>query len=402
MSAPLRPVETHEAESRQEQRRSWVVPLAVLAVAALVVALLFATRPPVEVAAPDFLPPLVRVQTVTLQPLRLIVHAEGSAQAAVHSDLVAEVSGRVLELSPALVEGGFFRRGDVLLRLDDRDYRIALEKARAAVERSESEAALADLRLGRRQQLVERGVVSRDELDDGESQAKVARAALRSARADLARAELDLERTIIRAPYDGRVSSHAVDRGQFVSRGALLASVYATGRSEVRLPVPDEALAHLGLPLDFQSEVGSDGPGVELFADVAGQSGRWSGHIDRAEGQIDPRTRMVTLVARVENPFLRSADRPEAPPLAPGLFVRADIKGREVVDAVRLPSGALRAGDQVLVVESDVLRFRDVVVLRRERDSVVVSSGLRAGDEVCVSTLEAATEGMRVRRAAPQ
>lgn len=401
MSAPLRPVETPEADSQPEHRRSWVVPLAVLASAALVVVLLFATRPAVEVAAPDFLPPLVRVQIVTPQRLRLTVHAEGSAQAAVHSDLVAEVSGRVLELSPALVEGGFFGGGDVLLRLDDRDYRVALEKARAAVERSESEAALADLRLGRRQQLVERGVVSRDELDDGESQAKVAHAALRSARADLARAELDLERTIIRAPYDGRVSSHAVDRGQFVSRGALLASVYATDRAEVRLPVPDEALAHLGLPLDFQSEAGSGGPGVVLHADVAGQSARWSGHIDRAEGQIDPRTRMVTLVARVEDPFLRSADRLEAPPLAPGLFVRADIDGREVADAVRLPSGALRAGDQVLVLEGDLLRFRDVVVLRRERDTVVVSSGLRAGDEVCISTLEAATEGMRVRRAAP-
>ena len=108
---------------------------------------------------------------------------------------------------------------------------------------------------------------------------------------------------------------------------------------------------------------------------------------------------MVTLVAGVDDPFGRAPDAPETPPLAPGLFVRAEIEGREVSEAVVLPSGALRSGDRVLVVLEDTLHFRPVTVLRRERDTVVIGSGLATGDEVCISTLEAATEGMRVRRA---
>ncbi len=402
MTSPLRPVETEESQRESESLgpspRRWVFPLAVLGGAAVVVVLLLATRPEVVVESPEFLPPLVRVLEVEPQRIRLDVEAEGSAEAAVHSELVAEVWGRVLELGPALVEGGFFREGEELLRLDDREYRVAVEKARAAVERSESEALLAERRLERRRQLVEEGVGSRDDLDDGENQAKVARATLRSARADLARAELDLERTRVRAPYDGRVATREVDRGQFVSRGTPLASIYAIARAEVRLPVPDEDLAHLGIPLDFEASEAGAGPVVRLRAKVAGSDASWRGAIHRTEGRIDPRTRMVTLVARVEDPFGRAADNTETPPLAPGLFVRAEIEGREVAEAVRLPGGALRAGDQVLVLEGDVLRFRSVTVLRRERDSVVIGSGLAAGEVVCVSPLEAATDGMRVRR----
>ncbi len=403
MTTPLRPVEVADDDERPEHRagraRRVGLPIAVLAGAAAVVALLLATRPEVEVVAPDYLPPLVRVATVTPQTLRLDVLAEGSVEAAVHSELVAEVAGRVLELGPALEEGGFFREGEVLLRLDDREHRVSFEKARAAVERSESEATLADLRLVRRRQLVDEGVQSRDALDAGESEARVAHATLRSARADLARAELDLERTTVRAPFAGRVSSLAVDRGQFVSRGTPLASIYAIDRSEVRLPVPDRALAHLGIPLDFQTRDDAPGPSVELRAEVAGRDARWSGVIDRAEGEIDPRTRMVTLVAVVDDPFFQDSERGDTPPLAPGLFVQAEVEGRRVDDAVRIPSGALRPGDQVLVLDGDALRFRDVDVLRRERDTVVVGAGLAAGDEVCISPLEAATEGMRVRRA---
>ncbi len=400
MTSPLRRVESAGSDhARGRGVKRWLLPLAVLAAAVAVVALMFATRPEVELQSPDFLPPLVRVLEVEPRTIRLNVNGEGSVEAAVHSELVAEVSGRVLELGPALEEGGFFEEGDVLLRLDDRDYRVELEKARASVERSESEATLAELRLGRRRQLVDEGVVSRDELDDGESQARVARAVLRGARAELAQAELDLERTTVRAPYDGRVSAHVVDRGQFVSRGTPLASIYAIGRSEVRLPVPDEDLAHLGLPLDFQARGGVSGPAVELRAKVAGRNARWQGRIDRTEGRIDPRTRMVTLVAQVEDPFGRAPGASDMPPLTPGLFVHAEIQGREVADAIRLPSGALRADGQVLVLEGGVLRFRSVTVLRRERDTVVIGSGLAAGDVVCVSTLEAATDGMRVRRA---
>lgn len=403
MSAPLRPVTEEPTPEEPRGRRSrgasrkWL-PLAVVVAALALVALLFATRPVVEVKAPEFLPPLVRVVEVVPQTLRLDVEAEGSVGAAVRTELVSEVAGRVLSLGPALVEGGHFEEGEVLLRLDDRDYRVALERARAVVERRESEALLAESRLERRSRLVEGGVVSVDLLEEGENEARVARAELRSARAELTRAELDLERSVVRAPYRGRVLSQSVDRGQFVARASPIASVYAIHLAEVRLPVPDAALADLGIPLDFHAAGRGDGPAVTLRADVAGHEASWAGTLDRVEGEVDPRTRMVTLVARVEDPFGRETPR-TGPPLAPGLFVRAEISGREADGVVRVAAAALRAGRQVMVLEEGVLRFREVTVLRRERDTILIGGGLRAGDLVCVSALEAATDGMRVRRA---
>ncbi len=402
MTSPLRPVEEQPSppdeprEARSARRR--FLPALVVAAALGVVALLYATRHEVVVQAPEFLPPLVRVMEVTPQTLRLDVQAEGSVEAAVESELASEVAGRVLALGPDLVEGGTFAEGDVLLRLDDRDYRVALEKARAVVERRESETRLAESQLQRWARLEGGGVISIDQLEEGENQAAVARAELRSARAELAQAELDLERTVIRAPYDGRVLDTAVDRGQFLARASPIATVYSTARAEVRLPVSDDALADLGIPLDYHAAEGDAAPEVRFRAEVAGRDAEWLGVLDRVEGQVDPRTRMVTLVARVEDPFGRErADAP--PPLAPGLFVRAEIAGRSVENAVRIPAGALREGRQVLVLEDDVLRFREVTVLRRERDTILIGGGLAAGEVVCVSSLEAATDGMKVRRA---
>ena len=400
MSSSLRSVEpAPEAGARAVGRRRWQAPLLVLAGAFGLAALLFATRPSVVVEPPEVLPPLVRTVRAELAPLRLDVRAEGSVEAQVRSELVAEVAGRVVALAPALVAGGSFARGDVLLRLDDREYRVALEKAEASVERLESELRLADRQLERRRALLEQGVASVADLDAEESRADVARASLRSARADLARAQLDLERTALRAPYAGRVSERRVDRGQFVTTGASLASLYSTEGAEIRLPVPDSELSHLGLPLDFEARGGTPGPPVTLEAQVAGERAQWRGAIDRIEGRIDPRTRMATLVARVADPFGRERDadaRPTAP-LAPGLFVSAVIEGRALEAALRLPSVALREGDRVFVVEEGRLRTREVSVLRRERDTVVIAGGIEAGELVCVSPLEAATDGMQVR-----
>ncbi|HAA78682.1 TPA: efflux RND transporter periplasmic adaptor subunit, partial [Candidatus Latescibacteria bacterium] len=116
----------------------------------------------------------------------------------------------------------------------------------------------------------------------------------------------------------------------------------------------------------------------------------------RVEGEIDPQTRMIHLVARVKDPYAA----PEAstrPPLAVGLYVEADIGGRLVENAVILPRAALRGTDQVLVVEDERLRYRDVTVLRADSEHIVITSGLQAGERVCISPLDTVVDGMRVR-----
>lgn len=400
-----------------------LAPIVIFAVGVVMIAGLVATKPPIEKRVIEVPRPVVRVETVKAEPVRFSVAAQGTVVPRRQSSLVSQVAGEVVWTSPAFVAGGFFEEDEPLLRIDAADYEAELESARASVARAESEARRAAKELGRQRRLAEGSVSSEARIDDAENQNRVAQAGLREAKARMGRAERDLERTEVRAPYPGRVRSEGVDVGQFVSRGAPLAEVYAVDYAEVRLPVPDRELRFLDLPLGrrgttpvFDSTADStadataeateeaadaqaavSGPAVALSADFAGQGHTWRGQIVRTEGEIDPRSRMVTVVARVEDPYGHEATAAAGAPLAVGLFVSAQIEGVEVERAVVLPRTALRGDGEVFVVDDEGrLRLRSVEVLRQERDRVVVGSGLAEGEQVCVSPMPSAIDGMRV------
>ena len=381
------------------RRARALVPLAILATGVALSAAVFITRPRVEPRATAPMAPLVRVTEVEPHELVLRVRGHGTVVPRSESDLVPQVSGEVIWISPALVAGGFFDAGEALLRIDPTDYELALEAARASVARAESELQKSRKELERQQRLAESDAASEARIDEAENAFRGAEAGLREARARRRRAERDLVRTELRTPYAGRVREEKVDVGQFASRGAPLAKLYAVDFAEVRVPVPDRELAYLELPLGDRAEEDAQQPGppVSLRADFAGTQHLWAGHLVRTEGEIDPRSRTVTVVARVEDPYARRGDGTR-PPLAVGLFVDVEIEGRRVEDAVVLPRPALREGNQVYVIDAeDRLRIRPVEVLRENGDEVVITAGLSAGERVSISPLRGAVEGMAVR-----
>ncbi len=334
--------------------------------------------------------------------MQLLVTSQGTVSPRTESTLVPEIAGRVTWVAPSFASGGFFEENAVLLRIDSHDYRQAVVQARAAV-------AQAELRLAREQAEAD---VARDEWSDlgqgtppsltlREPQLADAAAALEAAHAGLGQAERTLERAQIRAPYVGRIRRKQVDVGQYVTPGTPLATIYAVDSAEIRLPLPDDELAFVDLPLGYRGE--SDrpcGPRVLLRARFAGRTHEWEGNIVRTEGEIDPRSRMIHAVVRVADPYARSTD-PGRPPLAVGLYVDAEILGRVVRQVAVVARAALRGENQVLVVsDEDRLHFRTVEILRTTRDEVIVSSGLDAGERICLSPLAVVTEGMRVRTTA--
>ncbi len=377
--------------------RRWRGPVGVLATAGALSALLFQTAPRPEMIEPVAVLPLVRVLTIHPETLRMHVVAHGSVAPRTESDLVAEVRGRILTVAPALVAGGFFEAGDELLRLDDREHEIAVRRARAQVKLRESEARLAAADATRRRQLADRGAASAAELEQYESRELVALALLDESRAALQQADLDLERTIVRAPFAGRVRERPVDVGQFVNPGTKLARIYAVDYSEVRLPVQTEDLAHLDLGPGTGS--GADatlGSPITLRAKLAGSDLEWQATLVRTEGEIDLRTRTLHLVARIDDPYGRLSERAVA--LPSGLFVEAEIAGRELTGVFVLPAAAVRDGDNVYVVDAeDRLVIRSVEVIRRDRDRVVIGEGLADGERIVVSPLRAVSNGMRLR-----
>ena len=375
----------------------WLLAMGVLALMGAVVALLFATRPEPQRHAPVVPAPFVRVAAVAPQPFQLSVIAHGSVTPRTESDLVAEVRGRITWVAPSLEVGRFFEEGDELLRLDGRDHEIAMQRAGAEVKLAESESRLAQAEVARRRLLSKRGASSASDLDQFESRALVASAVLDQARANRAQAALDLERTVVRAPYDGRVRARPVDLGQFVSSGTTLARVFAVDYAEVRLPIRTDELSFLEIPLGFEENAGSGlDVRVVLSARLGGRELEWPAHLVRSEGEIDLRTRMLHVVARVADPYARSGA--SRPPLPAGLFVRAEIQGRELSDVYVLPTMALREQNRVFIVDAEErLRFKPVTVVRRGREEVVVSAGLTPGEEVIISPLRAVTDGMRVQ-----
>ncbi|MCB9385292.1 MAG: efflux RND transporter periplasmic adaptor subunit [Bryobacterales bacterium] len=377
-----------------------ILPLVVLGFGAWSAKTMIDNRPEPEKKVPEVEAPLVRVMDAKSENIRLTVETEGVVAPRTESQLVPEVSGRVLWTSPSLVTGGFFDEGQILLKIDPREYELA-------VVRSESAIAQAKTRLATEEQEASVARKEWEALGEGEPtplvlrvpQVNEAKAALASAEAALDQAKFDLERTVVKAPFDGRVREKSVDVGQYVQRGQAVARLYSVDVAEVRLPIADEQLAYINLPLAYRNVAGSQnaqGPTVMLESEFAGETHQWRGRIVRTEGEIDPRTRMIHAIAQVDDPYARNGSS-RRPPLAVGMFVKAEIYGKGV-KAIAIPRTAIRGENTVLVVnDQDRIEFRQLDIFRQERDRVLARGGVADGERVCVSTLEAAVDGMPVR-----
>jgi RND family efflux transporter MFP subunit len=371
-----------------------LLPVAVLVGALALSAALVVARPVPEAQAVAAPRPVVAVVSAQPRAERMRVRAQGTLEPRTENELVAEVGGRLVWVSPSLEAGGFFAAGEPLARIEAADYEIALERARAALERAKSQRRLAETALGRSRALFEAGAVSPAAREKAEVEAMIAAAGEREAAAALRQAELELARTELRAPFAGRVREKTADAGQLLARGAKLASVFAVDFAELRLPIPSEELAFLDLPQAPPADPAAL-PRVALHGAFAGRTHTWEARLVRAEGALDPRTRLVHVVARVEDPYGLASG---APPLAVGMFVEAEIEGRELPGVVALPRGALRGRDEVVVVDAqERLASRRVALLRIDGETAYVSGGLQAGERVVTRVPSAFVEGMSVR-----
>lgn len=383
-----------------KKRAKLLLPILVLLVGAAIAVAIVKAKPKVERQSTEAAAPLVRVVEVRLRDLPLNVQAQGTVEPRNEATLVAQVGGRIERVARQFAEGAFFGRGQTLLWIEDADYRLAVAQAEASVAQArvglQREEAEAELALS---EWAELGEGEASPLTRREPQLAQARAALAASEASLEQARLNLSRTRVQAPYDGRLRAKQADIGQFVGPGAPLATVYSTDAAEVRLPVSREELAFLDLDLG-RGDFGEQGPAVQLSGQAGVETQSWAGRVVRADGGFDPRTRMLGLYVEVIDPFGRRTAANEVLPM--GLFVEAEIQGRSVTDVVLLPRAALRDGNRVLVATENRLVYRPVEVVRTLSDEVVIGSGLEPGELVCVSNLETVVDGMRVRTVADE
>ena len=371
--------------------RTLIIPSAIVLVFLFGAATLMATAPVLQPSETKPIPVSVNVIDAVFQGVQLKVHSQGTAMPSTESQLIPEASGRITWMSNNLVGGGYFKKGEELAKIDDLDYRNSRDRARAALGKTEAELEHAKFEYSRLRSLAERKLTSRSMLENALKSYRVSQAAFQDATVNFEQAEENLKRTTLRAPFSGIVRSESVDIGQFVSRGQPIGTLYANDVVEIRLPVADRQLAYLNLPASPNGSLQPNlQPKVTLTTQYAGRALSWEGRIVRTEAEIDVSSRMVQLVARVTN------DQP-LNPISVGLFLNAEIQGLAAKDVVVLPRSALRNDNQVLIVDAnDKLRFRSITPLRLYQDDVLIASGLKAGERVCVSTLQTAIEGMSV------
>jgi multidrug efflux system membrane fusion protein len=375
-----------------------LLPILVLLTGAAGAWAVIANRPVIESQVPKAEPPLVTVIRAEPQTLKLNVRSQGVVTPRTEIDWVPEVAGRVVRIHPDLVAGGFFEAGEELLAIDPRDYDQAIVAARARIAEAKRQVVQEEAHAEQaRSEWQALGEGRPSPLTLHEPQLAEARAKLRAAVADLAKAELQRGRCELRAPFAGRVLSRQVGLGQYVQPGEKLARLYATDVAEVRLAVTVHQLADLDWPLGRRDDPRREGPRVILTADLAGAERSWEGRIVRSEGRVDEATGLLYLVAQVPEPYSRKYPQP----LLPGLFVRADIEGRIQDRVYVLPPGAINASQEALLVDpSRRLHVRRLDILRNEPDHVLVKSGLVEGDLVVISGIQVPVEGMGVRLAA--
>ncbi len=336
--------------------------------------------------------PVVAVHEVTPDSDPVVVRGFGSVKAKRSVDLVAEVRGRVVAKSARLEPGAYITTGEMLLKIDDTDYVLAVAQARANVAQAQVTLAQAE---------EEAQVAAREweQMGSGaeatplvlrEPQLALARAGLDAAKAALVQAEANLSRCTISAPFDGRVLAANIDQGDFVAAGAPLGSLYATDMAEVTVPVADSDLSWITV-----ARRGESGVPVDVSAEFAGARHHWQGHAVRLGGAVDQRSRLVPVIVEIPDPYRREGDRPA---LVEGMFVEVEFSAPPPADAVVVPRSALRPGDEVWVVDGENrLRIRRVTVARAGVEQAVVTAGLAAGEQVCTSNLQYVTDGMPVR-----
>lgn len=328
--------------------------------------------------------PVPEVETVTArkQDLKVEIPAQGTVEPVTVTRAAAEVEGTVIAVSPDYEVGANFKEGEVLLEIDPSDYKTALAQAEASLADAKLQLAQEEARAEQAErdwERIARPGQTPNELVRRVPQLAAARAKVEAMQAGVDQAMRDLERTKLRAPYDGRIRSKIVDLGTRVAKATPLAEFYATGVLEVRLPVPRQDAAFFDLR------------GQEIvLKESGGQERTWKAVVDRTEGEIQRANRSIIVVARIDG------TAPDAP--LPGQFVHTVIEGRTIPDVVRVPRRAFAKTDRVMIVgDGHTVTTRQVEIVRTEKDDVLVSEGIADGEQLCVTALTAVIEGMEVK-----
>jgi RND family efflux transporter MFP subunit len=372
-------------------KKQIILPLVVFSIGVGGLVGISALKQPPEVKPAVDTTPFVSVEEIQYRPMTFSVSSYGVVNAKYQTDMVSQVNGEIVYLADSFVKGGFVRKGDVLARIDASDYESALLDAQANL--ASAKAALTQERANGIVAEKERALITHStptalSLRKPQLAQEIARQ--KSAEAGLQRAQRDLERTVIRAPYDALIAGRDIGLGSYVSKGSPLGSLLSTDVAEIRLPLADKEMQYL-------HNKGIDAR-VSLSGDVAGHSRQWHGKIVRSEGVVDNKSRMTYLVAEVVDPYgLKTGAAPAAKSeLRYGSYVTAQIKGSHANNVAIVPRHLVVNGQIATLNDDNTLRYQSVDIIRQQGANVVIAEGLGERAKLITSALDYPLEGMKL------
>lgn len=371
------------------RKKQIIIPIVILSVGvAAMIAFSSMRKPPEEKPKVDNTP-IVAVENISVAPMTLEVSSYGIVKPKYETQLVAQVSGQIVELSDVFVRGGFVKKGELLARIDPSDYQAALIDAQAtmATARAALETEVAQGKVAEREwkQITDS---SPTELSLRKPQLAQELARVKAAQAAILRAERNLERTEIRAPYDAMIDSRDIGLGSFVTTGTRIGHVLGTAVAEVRLPVADNQL-------QFLVNKGEQA-NVHLNGVFAGKATQWQAQIARSEGVVDNKSRMSYLVAEINDPYRLQASNSDIAPIRFGSYVNAEIVGTQVARASVIPRYLVVDGKVALLDAESKLHYAPIDVIRQQGSNVIVANGLADGDQLIISALDYPIDGMKL------
>jgi RND family efflux transporter MFP subunit len=324
----------------------------------------------------------------------VLINSFGRIEPRTQGQLVAQVSGQIIEVSPEFRDGGFFKQGDVLVKIDPRDYEIqvdvaAAELANAKVNYAEQQV-LADQAVEDRKILRKKGKASDFALHI--PQLAAAKSQIGAANAKLKQAKLDVERTQIRAPYAGRVLSKSADLGDVVSANTSLGKIYATDLVEVRLPVKNSELPFIDLP----EYAGNNPVKAEIINSLGDKPQSWQAVLVRSAGAIDEQSQQLYFTAQIDAPYAQHNKKRR--PLKIGQYITATIEGKTIKDAIVIPNSAIYQGSYVYLYKDGVIERREIEVAWQGTKEALIKQGIKAGEELVLTPLGRVSSGTPVKK----
>ena len=372
-------------------------PIFIIIFGLAICSILIFTKPVAKPEEIKRIPPIVQTESLSPESISMVIVSQGTVIPRTESQIYPEIAGRVIYVSPKLYEGSSFKKGDVLLKIDPKDYELSIKSAEANLAAAKTNYSIAKAESESAQEEWDKiGSGKATDLTLKKPQLAQAKSSVEAAEADLERLNRNLEKTEIKAPYDGLVRKKNIDIGTVIAPGYLLASVYATDYIEVKLPIPDEDLIFLDIPLDG-SGIDSDNQPTVLFKGIfGGKEITWEGSIVRMEAEIDPKNRMAILIGRVSKPY--DISKHEIP-LRVGQFVEAEIVGKKFKNIYKINRDLIRNNNEVAIIDKadSTIDFKAVNIIRYIDDIAFIDKGINSKTPICLTTLDAMYKGMKVQ-----